>query len=76
MLKFEFVICSDDKVLWDQPFLDDGDDDDDENALGHEWNGPQAIPVETMNWLVHVHLPTLGTNAMILFNLPFLFLVC
>ena len=23
MLKFEFVICSDDSVLWDQPFLDD-----------------------------------------------------
>lgn len=51
MLKFEFVICSDDSVLWDQPFLNDEDDDDaDENALGHEWNGPQGVPVETMTW--------------------------
>ena len=51
MLKFEFVICSEDGVLWDQPFLNDDDDDDaDDNALGHEWNGPQAVPVETMTW--------------------------
>jgi hypothetical protein len=49
MLKFEFVICSDDSVLWDQPYLDD-EEEEDENALGHEWNGPQTIPVETMTW--------------------------
>ncbi len=51
MLKFEFVICSDDRVLWDQPLLTDEDElEEEENALGHEWNGPQTIPVETMTW--------------------------
>jgi hypothetical protein len=53
MLKFEFVICSDDKSLWEQPYLDE-EDEDNGNALGHEWNGPPSVPVETLTWTLPI----------------------
>lgn len=54
MLRFEFVICSGQaEPIQMQPALPET------AQVGHEWNGPAHVPVETMTWnLPIVVLPT------------------
>ena len=58
MLRFEFVIGKD--QIKHQPFIDENSD---VTSMGHEWNGPHKVEVETMTWNLPVTLlPTHPQN--------------
>ena len=59
VLRFEFVICATrsnsalgskpEPKIRSQPYIEE-DLNDDVTSMGHEWNGPSKIEVETMTW--------------------------
>ena len=59
VLRFEFVICATknsqtalpkaETIIKSQPYISE-DLHDDVTSMGHEWNGPSKIEVETMTW--------------------------
>ena len=58
LLRFEFVISS--SGIKAQPLIDENGD---VTSMGHEWNGPNKVEVETMTWNLPITiLPTHPKN--------------